>query len=75
MHMLVLEGHQEGNVRDLIVRPLGTTSAPSALVYLDDSYVFVGSQHGDSQVCENDGHVNAHPIPEYRSHSPSLFPS
>lgn len=50
LHLLVLEGRPQGAVSDLTVRPLGFTSTPSALAYLDDGVVFVGSQRGDSQV-------------------------
>ena len=39
-----------GGVAGLRLEPLGTTSAPSALAYLDNRVVFVGSAGGDSQL-------------------------
>ena len=48
--MLVLEGHAEGEVRKVVAQQLGQIVTPSALVYLDEGVVYVGSQRGDPQV-------------------------
>ncbi|KAI9016775.1 CPSF A subunit region-domain-containing protein [Hyaloraphidium curvatum] len=47
---LLLLFNQGNEVTELKLEPLGTTSAPSCLVYLDNGHVFVGSHYGDSQL-------------------------
>ena len=42
--------HAGGAVTGLKVQPLGRTSVPSTLSYLDSGAVFVGSRQGDSQL-------------------------
>ncbi|KAK2722376.1 DNA damage-binding protein 1-like [Artemia franciscana] len=52
MLLLDKEERMDGtfNVRDLKVEELGEISIPSALTYLDNGVVFVGSHLGDSQI-------------------------
>eukprot|EP00045_Choanoeca_perplexa_P014473 m.170346 g.170346 ORF g.170346 m.170346 type:complete len:1105 (-) comp16687_c0_seq1:1038-4352(-) len=50
LHMLVLEGHAEGQVRKIVAQQLGQIVTPSSLVYLDEGVVYVGSQRGDPQL-------------------------
>lgn len=49
LYLLVLQ-HDGEHVAGLKVEPLGRTSAPSTLTYLDNGVVFVGSSGGDSQL-------------------------
>jgi DNA damage-binding protein 1 len=50
LRMLVLV--RDGTlVKELKLEVLGATVSPSALSYLDDGVVYVGSLYGDSQVC------------------------
>ncbi|EIE24281.1 hypothetical protein COCSUDRAFT_28729 [Coccomyxa subellipsoidea C-169] len=56
LYLLVLQ-HDGEHVAGLKVEPLGRTSAPSTLTYLDNGVVFVGSSGGDSQL------VRLHPTP------------
>jgi len=52
LSMLILESNAAapGIVTRLSLEPLGETSIPSALAYLDNGFVFVGSHFGDSQL-------------------------
>lgn len=52
LSMLILESSPAapGIVTRLSMEPLGETSIPSALAYLDNGFVFVGSHFGDSQL-------------------------
>lgn len=49
LYLLVLQ-HDGEHVAGLKLEPLGRTSAPSTLTYLDNGVVFVGSSGGDSQL-------------------------
>jgi DNA damage-binding protein 1 len=49
LYLLVLQ-HDGEHVAALKVEPLGRTSAPSTLTYLDNGVVYVGSSFGDSQL-------------------------
>lgn len=49
LYLLVLQ-HDGEHVAGLKVEPLGRTSAPSTLTYLDNGVVYVGSSFGDSQL-------------------------
>lgn len=49
LYLLVLQ-HDNEHVAGLKVEPLGRTSAPSTITYLDNGVVFVGSSGGDSQL-------------------------
>ena len=50
LYLLVVEINTEGILIAFYVEGLGITSIPSALVYLDNEVVYVGSQFGDSQL-------------------------
>ncbi|KAJ1922112.1 DNA damage-binding protein 1a [Tieghemiomyces parasiticus] len=50
LFILILLRNGAGHVTDLKLQRLGTTTIASALVYLDDGYVYVGSHYGDSQL-------------------------
>lgn len=52
LSMLILESSSAapGIVTRLSMEPLGETSIPSTLSYLDNGFVFVGSHFGDSQL-------------------------
>ena len=50
LYLLVVEMNTEGILIAFYVEGLGITSIPSALVYLDNEVVYVGSQFGDSQL-------------------------
>lgn len=49
--------HDGQQVVGLKVQPLGRTSVPSVLSYLDSGVVYVGSRQGDSQL------IRLHPEP------------
>eukprot|EP00189_Rhodosorus_marinus_P000629 CAMPEP_0113959938 /NCGR_PEP_ID=MMETSP0011_2-20120614/4431_1 /TAXON_ID=101924 /ORGANISM="Rhodosorus marinus" /LENGTH=1036 /DNA_ID=CAMNT_0000971323 /DNA_START=446 /DNA_END=3556 /DNA_ORIENTATION=- /assembly_acc=CAM_ASM_000156 len=51
LRLLVLEKH-ENKVSGLKIEELGTTSISSAISYLDNGFVFIGSRFGDSQLIE-----------------------
>ncbi|KAF9971393.1 DNA damage-binding protein 1a [Actinomortierella ambigua] len=48
------------HVVDLKLEPLGTTSIPEAIVYLDNNHLFVGSHLGDSQLIRLHEDVDEH---------------
>ena len=50
LYLLVLEHNGTGTVTGLKLEPLGETSAASALCYLDNRVVYVGSTCGNSQL-------------------------
>lgn len=50
--LLLLAGGAEGRVTELRCEKLGQTSIASCLSYIDDGHVYVGSQHGDSQLIQ-----------------------
>ncbi len=43
--------HSGATVTEIVVESLGHTSRASAMAYVDDGVVFVGSCLGDSKVC------------------------
>ncbi|KAI5795530.1 mono-functional DNA-alkylating methyl methanesulfonate N-term-domain-containing protein [Geopyxis carbonaria] len=50
LKLLWLEADDDKSVCDIKVEMIGRTSMASKLIYLDNGHVFVGSQHGDSQL-------------------------
>jgi DNA damage-binding protein 1 len=63
--MLVLDLEPKlGAVQELKVIPLGETSIPAAISYLDNGYIYVGSDFGDSQLVkllpESNPDTNSH---------------
>lgn len=51
LSMLMLVSEQGGNtIKDLRLEHLGETSCASCISYLDNSYVYIGSDKGDSQL-------------------------
>eukprot|EP01094_Clydonella_sp_ATCC50884_P028366 TRINITY_DN848_c0_g1_i1.p1 TRINITY_DN848_c0_g1~~TRINITY_DN848_c0_g1_i1.p1 ORF type:complete len:1089 (-),score=323.39 TRINITY_DN848_c0_g1_i1:272-3538(-) len=51
MHVAVLTADESGaHVVDVAVQPLGVVAIPTAIAYLDNGFVFVGSALGDSQL-------------------------
>jgi DNA damage-binding protein 1 len=47
---IVLLQHSEGRISDLSLERLGQTSIATSISYLDNSFVFIGSGFGDSQL-------------------------
>lgn len=50
--ILLLLANDNGKVQDIKFEKLGRTSIATCLTYIDDGYVYVGSQHGDSQLIQ-----------------------
>lgn len=50
--ILLILASPTGKVTELKFERLGRTSIASCLTYIDDGYVFVGSQHADSQLIQ-----------------------
>lgn len=50
--ILLLLINETGKVYEIKFEKLGRTSIPSCLTYIDDGFVYVGSQHGDSQLIQ-----------------------
>ena len=50
--ILLLLINENGKVYEMKFEKLGRTSIASCLTYIDDGYVYVGSQHGDSQLIQ-----------------------
>lgn len=50
--ILLLLANESGKVQDMKFEKLGRTSIATCLTYIDDGYVYVGSQHGDSQLIQ-----------------------
>ena len=50
--ILLLLASAEGIVSEIKFEKLGRTTIASCLTYIDDGYVYVGSQHGDSQLIQ-----------------------
>ena len=50
--ILLLLINDTGKVYEMKFEKLGRTSIPSCLTYIDDGYIYVGSQHGDSQLIQ-----------------------
>ena len=48
--MVLALKHNSEQVLDMKLEPLGETSIPSTVSYLDNAVVFVGSGFGDSQL-------------------------
>jgi DNA damage-binding protein 1 len=58
LYLLVLERNSAGTVTGLKLEPLGETTAASALCYLDNRVVYVGSSSGNNQL------IRLLPIPD-----------
>ncbi|KNC54611.1 DNA damage-binding protein 1 [Thecamonas trahens ATCC 50062] len=63
MHVLLID-IANGAVTGLELSLVGKTSIPSAIVYLDSGFVFVGSRFGDSQLV----HLSSEPVDESGSY-------
>ncbi|KAF8248907.1 DNA damage-binding protein 1 [Wilcoxina mikolae CBS 423.85] len=50
LKMLFLQLDEDDKIVDIKVETIGETSTANTLIYLDNGHVFVGSQHGDSQL-------------------------
>ncbi|KAF6166099.1 hypothetical protein GIB67_023809 [Kingdonia uniflora] len=56
LHLLVIT-HDKERVTGLKIEPLGETTIASTISYLDNAFVYVGSNYGDSQLIK----LNLHP--------------
>ncbi|EDQ91677.1 uncharacterized protein MONBRDRAFT_31124 [Monosiga brevicollis MX1] len=59
LHLLVLEGIAERRVTSIVRQHLGRISTPSAIVYLDNGVVYIGSDQADCQLIQLLSHVQA----------------